>query len=120
AQAGIIGVLFGAGNAGSTVHVDGMNDGITNPPSFCTGDGLSSGQICNNHTSTVSDDDGGYIRMQGQQYYASGGYPLNGNPPTATPTTQPTNTPTPGGATATPTNTPASLNVTINSASVTP
>ncbi len=76
AQSGLIGVLFGAGNAGSTVHWDGMKDGITNPASFCTGDGLSSGQICNNHTSTVSDDDGGYIRTQAQQYYASGGYPL--------------------------------------------
>ena len=47
--------------------------------SFCTSDGLSSGQICNNHTSTVSDDDGGYMRMEGQQYYAGGGYPLGGH-----------------------------------------
>src|SRR5581483_4496070 len=73
AQAGIIGVLFGAGNAGSTYHFDAMNDGVTNPPSFCTGDGLSSGQICTNHPSTVSDDDGGYIRLASQRYYKRGG-----------------------------------------------
>lgn len=108
AQSGIIGLLFGAGNGGSTVNNDGMNDGITNPASFCTSDGLSSGQICNNHTSTVSDDDGGYLRMEGQQYYAGGGYPLGGSgtptpgTPTATATLSPTATPT-----STPTYVPA-------------
>jgi len=76
AQSGIIGLLFGSGHGGSTGYFDGMKDGITNPPSFCTSDGLSSGQICNTHTSTISDDDGGYIRMQVQQYYANGGYPV--------------------------------------------
>jgi hypothetical protein len=69
-QAGIIGLLFGAGNAGSTVQYDGMNDGITNPASFCTTDGISSGTICNTHTSSYADDDGGYIRLQAQAYYA--------------------------------------------------
>jgi hypothetical protein len=87
AQSGIIALLFGAGNGGSTVHYDGMNDGVTNPTSFCTSDGISSGQVCNNHTSTVSDDDGGYLRMQAQQYFAGGGYPIA--------------TPTPGASTAT-------------------
>jgi hypothetical protein len=113
AQAGIIGLLFGAGNGGSTVHYDGMNDGITNPPAICTSDGLSSGRICANHTSRVADDDGGYIRMQAQRYYAGGGYPLGDSTPTPTPTT-PTTTPAP--PTATPT-TPTALSVTINSAS---
>lgn len=84
--AGIIGLLFGAGNGGSTVQFDGMNDGVTNPAGFCTSDGLSSGQICNNHTSSVADDDGGYIRMAAQAYYAA----LAGG--TATPTTTPTAT----------------------------
>lgn len=131
AQFGIIGLLFGAGNGGSTVHTDGMNDGITNPTSFCTSDGLSSGQICNNHTSSVSDDDGGYIRLQGQQYYASGGYSLGGtgtatptNTPapsptmtatsvnTATPIVTPTNTATPT-VTPIPTNTPTPIPLTV-------
>ena len=117
-QSGIIGLLFGAGNAGSTGHTDAMNDGITNPPSFCTTDGLSSGQICNNHTSTVSDDDGGYIRMEGQQYFAAGGYPLNGSAPTATATAPATATSTPGGpATATPT-TPAVATGTATAAAI--
>jgi hypothetical protein len=119
-QAGVIGLLFGAGNAGSTVNTDAMHDGITNPPSFCTGDGLSSGQICNNHTSTVSDDDGGYLRLEGQQYYA-GVYPLGGPTPTNTPTA--TVTPTPDvspSATATASVTPIPLAVSVTSASAVP
>ncbi len=97
AQAGIVGLLFGAGNAGSTVHWDGKRDGITNPPSFCTGDGLSSGRICNDHISTVTDDDGGYLRMKARQYYAGGGYRLAGPTAAASPS---------GGAASTKTATP--------------
>lgn len=104
-QAGIIGLLFGAGNGGSTVHTDGNGDGVTNPASFCTRDGLSSGQICNNHTSTVSDDDGGYIRQQAQAYYASLGSATA--TPTSTATASPTATPTTT-STPTPTSTPRS------------
>ncbi len=105
AQAGVIGLLFGAGNGGSTVNADGMNDDVTNPASLCTSDGVSSGQVCDTHTSTVSDDDGGYLRMAGQQYYAGGGYPLTGSSP-ATATSTPvsptaTNTPIPPTATST-------------------
>ncbi len=104
AQAGVIGLLFGAGNAGSTVNADGMNDGVTNPPSFCTSDGMSSGQVCNTHISTVADDDGGYLRMAGQQYYVNGGYPLTSSPPT------PANTPAPPTVTDAPaTTTPPAL-----------
>lgn len=104
ASNGVIGVLFGAGNGGSTVHTDAKGDGITNPASFCTSDGMSSGQVCNNHTSTVSDDDGGYIRLQGQQYYAAGGYPLGGgSSPTATATKAPSTQTATATRTATPT-----------------
>lgn len=70
-QAGIVGVMFAPGNAGSTTYGDAMKDGITNPPPICTSDGLSSGQICNDHASSAADDDGGYIRMMGQAYYAA-------------------------------------------------
>jgi hypothetical protein len=94
-QNGIVGAMFMAGNAGNTTYNDAKGDGITNPPSFCTTDGTSSGQICNNHASTVSDDDGGYVRMSAKQYYTNP-VPLTGGTP-------PTNTPTPGPATATPT-----------------
>lgn len=98
-QSGVIGMMFGAGNSGSTVHWDGNGDGVTNPPSFCTTDGSSGGQICNTHPSSVSDDDGGYLRTQGQQYYANGGYPLGGGNPTPTLAPSPSPTPTsPGGS----------------------
>ncbi len=116
ARAGIIGVLFGAGNGGSTVEYDGMNDGVTNPTATCTSDGISSGQVCDNHSSTVSDDDGGYIRVEGRQYYAAGGYPLSGSAqPTATNTPQvtATNTATPRpSATSSPTAVPPTATAT--------
>lgn len=84
---GVVGLLFGAGNSGSTVENDGRGDGISNPASFCTADGMSSGQVCNDHASTVSDDDGGYLRMQASAYFANP-IPLGGvaNPATSTPT----------------------------------
>ncbi|MDQ6651041.1 MAG: hypothetical protein M3Z02_13125 [Actinomycetota bacterium] len=66
---GVIGVLYGAGNAGSTRHDDNLGDGVTNPPARCTADGVSSGVVCNDHVSTVADDDGGYLRMAGASYY---------------------------------------------------
>jgi hypothetical protein len=66
---GVIALLFGAGNAGSTTYNDAMGDGTTNPASFCTTDGLSTGTICNNHASTSSDDDGGYVRTTAATYY---------------------------------------------------
>jgi hypothetical protein len=68
-QTGIVGALFGPGNAGNTSYGDSKKDGATNPPAVCTSDGLSSGQICNDHPSSVADDDGGYVRMMGQAYY---------------------------------------------------
>jgi hypothetical protein len=99
---GVVGALFGAGNSGNTTYTDSNKDGITNPAAFCTTDGSSSGQICNSHTSSVSDDDGGYVRMQGQAYFANP-VALSGGTATATstPTTQPTST-----RTALPTSTP--------------
>jgi hypothetical protein len=81
-QSGIVGAIFASGNAGNTTYTDASGDGVTNPPSFCTTDGVSSGQICNNHTSTVSDDDGGFIRMSAQSYYQSP-VPTGGSTPTA-------------------------------------
>lgn len=75
-QIGIIGVMFGPGNGGNTTWGDTKGDGVTNPPVVCTTDGVSSGQICNDHPSTVPDDDGGYIRMMGQAYYEAPA-PLN-------------------------------------------
>ena len=36
---------------------------------------MSTGSICNDHASTYSDDDGGYIRITGETYYLNP-YPL--------------------------------------------
>lgn len=110
-QSGVVGAIFASGNAGNTTYTDASGDGVTNPSSFCTTDGVSSGQICNNHTSSVADDDGGFIRMSAQSYYKnplllSGGSGTKSTvtptaaPATSTPTLTPTATPT---RTATPT-----------------
>src|SRR6185437_3749686 len=55
-QNNIVGAMFMAGNAGNTTYNDAKKDGVTNPASFCTTDGISTGTVCNNHVSTVSDD----------------------------------------------------------------
>jgi hypothetical protein len=103
-QAGVIGAIFAPGNTGSTTWGDNMKDGVSNPPSFCTGDGISSGEICNNHTSSVPDDDGGYIRTSAQAYYQSPVALPGMVLPTPTPSPSPTATATPTPApTATPT-----------------
>ncbi len=104
--AGIVGVLFGAGNGGNTTYTDATGDGITNPASLCTTDGTSSDTICNNHTATVADDDGGYVRMQGRAYYTNP-VPLSGGPvSTPTPTSAPSTSTPVNTATLKPTNTP--------------
>jgi hypothetical protein len=58
ARAGVITVLFGAGNNGTKVS-DAMQDGVTNPSPIytyeCNG--------CNTHRSQYADDDGGYLRI---------------------------------------------------------
>jgi len=58
AKAGVIAVLFGAGNDG-TKNIDAMQDGVTNP------DPISSYECdgCNTHQSQYADDDGGYLRI---------------------------------------------------------
>jgi len=66
---GVVGLLFGGGAGGVTTFTDAQNDGITNPAPVCTSLGSSSGPICPTHTSTVSDDDGGYLRMVSATYY---------------------------------------------------
>ena len=71
ANIGVIGLLFGKAHDVSTDNTDFKNDGVTNPASTCSTDGVSSGSVCNNHTSTVTDDDGGYLRMAAAAYLAS-------------------------------------------------
>ncbi len=122
-QNSIIGAVFAPGNSGNTSYTDSDNDGVVNPPSFCTTNGISSGQICNNHTATVSDDDGGFIRMSAQSYYSNPVQLSGGSAATATPTpasSTPTATPTvastyTSGATTSPTSASPGQTVTINS-----
>jgi hypothetical protein len=71
ANVGVIGVLFGRGNGGSTTNTDDKADGVTNPTPVCTTDGTSSGTICANHPATVADDDGGYLRTAAASYFAA-------------------------------------------------
>lgn len=83
-QIGVVGLLFGAGNEGSTVNYDGQGDGVTNPAPVCTTRGLSSGQVCTDHASAVTDDDGGYLRQAAAAYYAAP-RPLPAAPPSPSP-----------------------------------
>lgn len=62
AQSGVIGLLFGAGNSGTTQNYDAAHDGITNPAPINGNTGVSS----------VSDDDGGFLRLSVGNYYRSG------------------------------------------------
>ncbi len=70
ADLGVIAVLFGAGAYGCTMYTDEMGDGITNPLPI-NGNVLSA---------VYADDDGGYLRLQGAQYYREGPVPLPGSP----------------------------------------
>jgi len=68
---GCIGYCIGARSALSTLRDRGeqFRAGVGLHPSFCTTDGTSRGQICNDHPSTVADDDGGYLRMAATSYF---------------------------------------------------
>ena len=66
AQAGVIGLLFGAGNSGTTQNYDAAGDGITNPAPING----------NSRSAAYPDDDGGLLRLNVGNYYRSGGVPL--------------------------------------------
>ena len=66
---GVIGLLFGGGNAGSTSFEDSDKDGVKNFKPFCTAYGSSDGKICDSHPAVSADDDGGYLRTVSAAYY---------------------------------------------------
>jgi hypothetical protein len=66
AQAGVIGLLFGAGNSGTTENFDDAGDGVTNPAPING----------NSRVATYADDDGGLLRINVGNYYRSGATPL--------------------------------------------
>jgi hypothetical protein len=69
-SAGIIAVLFGAGNACQTTYTDAQKDGITNNGGRPTTDTLGGCNACNTQVSQYADDDGGYLRLFVGQYYS--------------------------------------------------
>jgi hypothetical protein len=69
--AGLVAVMFGAGNACQTTYTDARGDGITNNGGTPTTDVKGWCNACNTHTSTYADDDGGYLRIFVSQYYAA-------------------------------------------------
>jgi hypothetical protein len=68
-SAGLIAVLFGAGNACQTTYTDGAGDGITNNGGVPTTDSAGYCIACNTHTSVWPDDDGGFLRIFVGRYY---------------------------------------------------
>jgi len=62
ADAGVVAVLFGAGADGCTMYDDSMRDGVTNPAPING----------NEQEAQYADDDGGYLRLYGGEYYRSG------------------------------------------------
>ncbi|HUS15009.1 MAG TPA: S-layer homology domain-containing protein [Chloroflexia bacterium] len=67
-DAGVIGLLWGAGEGAQTHPTDAHGDGVTNPAAINGNTGVA----------TVTDDDGGYLRAQAAAYYTRGPLPLPG------------------------------------------
>jgi hypothetical protein len=74
--AGLVAVMFGAGNACQTTYTDAQKDGVTNNgaganPGPPTSDAWGWCNACNTRTSVWPDDDGGYLRTFVGQYYVA-------------------------------------------------
>lgn len=72
AKVGYIGLLFGGGAGGCTSVHDVRKDGITNPEPISGNKG---------EKAIYPDDDGGFLRVRGGNYYTKGPYPLKGPAP---------------------------------------
>lgn len=72
-SAGLIAVLFGAGNSCQTTNEDTQKDGTTNNGGQPTLDAATTAWCsgCNTNASQYADDDGGYLRIFVGRYYAS-------------------------------------------------
>jgi len=69
--AGLIAVLFGAGNACQSTYTDAANDGVTNNSGVATTDLAGFCAACNTHVPTWPDDDGGFLRVFVGRYYGT-------------------------------------------------
>jgi hypothetical protein len=76
-NAGLVGVLFGAGNACQTTNTDYPADGVTNNNGAPTTDTLGGCSACNTHTSVYSDNDGGFLRVFVGYYYWTAAYSMS-------------------------------------------
>jgi hypothetical protein len=85
AGAGISAVMFGAGNACQTTNLDAQKDGVTNNGGQPTTDLAGGCNACNTATSTVPDDDGGYLRNAVPAYERAGAVPVAGLAPSVPP-----------------------------------
>src|SRR2546425_4664408 len=74
-SAGIVAVLFGAGERGPTAKTHGHGGALTHNGGLATTHVLGFCIACNTHTSTSADDDGGYLRIFVGQYYAQVAFP---------------------------------------------
>jgi hypothetical protein len=69
-NAGLVAVLFGAGNSCQTTNEDARSDGVTNNNGAATTDVLGGCSACNANVSSWADDDGGYLRIFVGRYYS--------------------------------------------------
>jgi hypothetical protein len=67
-RSGIVAVIYGRGQGGSTTNSDSAGDGVTNPPPVCSSEQTI--RSCSTHMSIWPDDDGGYLRIHAAAYYA--------------------------------------------------
>jgi len=77
-NAGLVAVMFGAGNRCQTTNTDTPADGVTNNNGKPTSDQLGGCNACNAHASSYSDNDGGFLRVFVGQYYWTAGYAFIG------------------------------------------
>ncbi|MBB6690676.1 hypothetical protein H7B90_04585 [Cohnella xylanilytica] len=77
-DSGIVGLMFGHGQPGSTSHYNRMDDNgpedsspdYFNPEPITNSDGWGDGSLhTNDKMADYTDDDGGYLRIQAMQYY---------------------------------------------------
>jgi hypothetical protein len=80
AAAGLVAVLFGAGNGCQTNNTDVRGDGVTNNSGQPTTDLLGGCSACNTHMSIVKDDDGGFLRIFVGRYYNGFRFPVTQAP----------------------------------------
>lgn len=81
-DAGVVAMLFGAGQDDQTRYFDARNDGVTNPAPI-DNRAYNHTDHLNDRPALNADDDGGFLRAGIGAYYANGPLPLVDRPPAA-------------------------------------